>query len=58
MINAETQQPLNCNEDNSVTVTCKVANGVQCRGLLNGTRYFQLTVSIFLEKLISLMHIC
>nr|CDJ87240.1 TM2 domain containing protein [Haemonchus contortus] len=43
LINAETQQPLNCNEDNSVTVTCKVANGVQCRGLLNGTRYFQLT---------------
>ncbi|KAK6045475.1 hypothetical protein COOONC_17020 [Cooperia oncophora] len=42
-INPETQQPLNCNVDNSVTVTCKVANGIQCRGLLNGTRYFHLS---------------
>ncbi|KAK6016270.1 hypothetical protein OSTOST_18248, partial [Ostertagia ostertagi] len=46
VINPETQQPLNCNVDNSVTVTCKVANGVHCRGLLNGTRYFHLSKPI------------
>ncbi|KAK6743880.1 hypothetical protein RB195_010899 [Necator americanus] len=43
-INVDTQQPVNCNEDNSVTVTCKVAGGISCRGLLNGTRFFQLQV--------------
>ncbi|EPB66597.1 TM2 domain protein [Ancylostoma ceylanicum] len=43
-ISVDTQQPLNCNEDNSVTVTCKVASGIICRGLLNGTRFFYLEV--------------
>ncbi|RCN36180.1 hypothetical protein ANCCAN_17939 [Ancylostoma caninum] len=46
-ISVDTQQPLNCNEDNSVTVTCKVASGIICRGLLNGTRFFYLEVSLF-----------
>lgn len=41
-ISPETQQPLNCNVDNSVTVACKVANGIHCSGLLNGTQFFQL----------------
>ncbi|KAJ1367794.1 hypothetical protein KIN20_028786 [Parelaphostrongylus tenuis] len=44
IINVDTQQPLNCNEDNSVTVTCKTATGIQCLGLLNGTRFFHLKV--------------
>lgn len=74
-ISPETQQPLNCNVDNSVTgsfssaytdcstywvrffkemivllklyrsVACKVANGIHCSGLLNGTQFFHLLVS-------------
>ncbi|VDL76394.1 unnamed protein product [Nippostrongylus brasiliensis] len=43
VINPDTQQPRSCNADNSVTYICKVANGIHCIGLLNGTRSFQLT---------------
>ncbi|CAJ0598772.1 unnamed protein product [Cylicocyclus nassatus] len=43
-IGVDTQQPVNCNEDDSVTVTCQVASGIACRGLQNNTRYFYLKV--------------